>query len=267
MSQTITKHLEREPYIFRCRQYVVRGVLFWSAAILGALLVFLFLEQPVAAQDVEPKRFYEEDFAKDPLNTNRGTTPRVERERPKPKNSTPKGTVSEKRESPQGLAGKDGKKVADTGEDPKKLAEKETSREADDIELLLSEPILALGAVINSLDKAHFDTQIREVLQLATDYDLQIGVIYAIGDIRNVLADQDLLLRFAVFGGQVKPVEELPEQYRELAYSPTWLLNIEPGIIMLEGVGSLRKFLNSRGEFIESLLPDFEEDTGKAKAS
>jgi len=113
--------------------------------------------------------------------------------------------------------------------------------------------VLSIGAVINSYNEKHFNAEVDKLLKVADKYDLNVGEVFTIGPEtkENTKNDLPLLARGAV----IVPQFFIPAEY-DIRVSPTWILTTSEGQILLEGVTSVERYLNMRGEFIEKGMPD-----------
>jgi len=161
---------------------------------------------------------------------------------------------------------KEGKRRDTPVEDQKAVApdEEEQSASVFDSD---AQPVQSIGAILNGLDKAHYETQLTILFEVAERYDFNLGPIYAIG----ASSHKDDLGRYfplILRGAKIEYPTEPPEEY-DVSMSPTWLINTKKGQYVLEATGTLDRYFNSRGHFIEkpvSALPEREEpllDTGQ----
>jgi len=120
------------------------------------------------------------------------------------------------------------------------------------------EPITALGGILDAQQREHFRTELAKLIGVASDNNIVLGKVYAIGPISSIIdkktkipfADRKEMFKFAVMEGLLYPSEEIPERYN-IKLSPTWIIRTEKGEILLEGIGNLASFINERGEFID----------------
>jgi hypothetical protein len=109
--------------------------------------------------------------------------------------------------------------------------------------------VLSVGGVINAVDKAHFDEKLKELLEVVDRYDLNVGFIWAIGSVQNIMNSPNALFLVAR-QGVIEAAEEAPDHYN-IKRSPTWVLRTPKGEILLEATGPLAAHFNMKGEFVE----------------
>ncbi len=110
-------------------------------------------------------------------------------------------------------------------------------------------PVKAIGGILNSLDPEHYQKSLEQLTSLAISRDMNIGTIYAIGDMK-VASDTPYMGKIMARGGVVHIVSNIPKGY-EVSLSPTWIVKTDEGEVLLEAVGGLDKYFNQRGEFID----------------
>lgn len=110
-------------------------------------------------------------------------------------------------------------------------------------------PVKALGAIINSANAEHYEKSLAQLTDLAISKDMNIGTIYAIGDMR-IASESPLMGKILARGGVVHIVSNIPKGY-EVNLSPTFIVKTEEGDVLLEAVSGLSRFFNQRGEFLD----------------
>ena len=109
-----------------------------------------------------------------------------------------------------------------------------------------------IGAILNSLDFAHFEASLNEVTTVVTKYDLAYGKIYTIGDFKSVPKVQQLVFKIVTRGGEVLVRGSAPDKY-PVRLSPSWIIGTPDGEFLLEATGALDDNFNSSGEFVDRL--------------
>ena len=111
------------------------------------------------------------------------------------------------------------------------------------------EKVQTIGVALHGSDKRHAMKHLKQLLELSYSSGISIGTIAIIGD-GSVLQDNIYLAALLQRGAVISVDETPPEQYK-IQYSPTWLLETDKGLILLEAVASPEGYLNARGEFID----------------
>lgn len=183
--------------------------------------------------------FYEKNFAKNPLDG--GAAPGRPRGVRAP-DETPIGpTPSGTEEPPQRDA---------LAERIDLLSSKEVVPPVELTALDKTHKVRSIGAILNALDKAHFQEKIRELGDVVARFDFDVGFIWAIGSFENLTTTEDVAPLVAR-NGVIELADRPPERYAHVERSPTWIVRTPDGDIILEGTGPLAHHFNVRGEFIE----------------
>ncbi|MDC0357847.1 hypothetical protein OAO01_03455 [Oligoflexia bacterium] len=117
-------------------------------------------------------------------------------------------------------------------------------------------PLKSIGVILNSSDNMHFLSNLKNLIQTAIKYDLSISRVYAIGKLPRLDADEEQfsytkdMFTLWLLDGLLLPSDKIPKEYN-VTRSPTWILNTSEGEILLEGMLTLEKHLNSKGEFVD----------------
>ena len=195
-----------------------------------------FLCADVYAEDLKvPKQFYEDGYAHTPLEKEATSKSYKDRE----------DIFREKEvsDTEQAVTATDKSYQADS-------TEVDESRESITA-LAKAIPVKSLGVILNSLDFKHLQEKLDEMLEAAILYDYRLGFIYTIGDMLNVgNIPEDKMIALAMREGTLKIVGTIPGRYN-VKMSPTWILEVEDGEILLEATGPLAQHLNQRGEFLD----------------
>ncbi len=199
--------------------------------------LFVALAVTVTAQERKP--FFERDFAKNPLEEQ--ATPRPERTGPP---ADEDGTEVAGAEPPATDAALQVKERLEA------LAEgKEATQPTDITALTKTHKVLSVGGVINALDKDHFQEKMKELLEVVDRYDFDVGFIWAIGSVQNLVNSPEAI--FLVARQAMIEAAEAPPEHYKITMSPTWVIRTPEGEILLEATGPLAANFNTKGEFIE----------------
>ena len=219
----------------------LRGELLPRAVSLGFFLVLVCLGRSADGQEKNP--FFERDFARNPLseqpasgaprNLGDGASP-VPNEAPRVEAAPAAGGRSAEEEAKSRI----------------EAMQREGQIQAGDLTALeKNHRVLSIGGVINAVDKTHFDAKLKELLEVVERYDLDVGFIWAIGSVQNLMSSPEALYLVAR-QGIVEAAEAAPEHYK-IKMSPTWVLRTPEGEILLEATGPLAAHFNMKGEFVE----------------
>lgn len=194
---------------------------------------------PLCAQERNP--FFEKDYAKNPLEEKPkggGRVPPIAR----PDATNPVTPVEGDTASTNPMDQLKSKLEA--------LQSGETTGPIDLTALEKTHKVLAIGGILNALDKEHFQAKARELLDVVERHDLDVGFIWAIGSFDNLTTVPEML-NLVARNGVVELAEAPPEKYASVKLSPTWIVRTPDGDIVLEGTGPLAQHLNVRGEFVQ----------------
>lgn len=206
-------------------------------------LMFLFLGLSLlcglvggAAHAQERNPFFDRDFARNPLDEGGTSGGAPSKRTPQPKD---KDNVVE---SPSETEESETKAEATPSEGD--------SMEAPDLTALTkTHKVLAIGGIINAVEKNHFEERMRELLEVVDRYDFNVGFVWAIGSVQNIISSKEVLF-LAARQALIEAAEEPPAQYK-VKMSPTWIVRTPEGEILLEATGPLVANFNMKGEFIE----------------
>jgi hypothetical protein len=134
-----------------------------------------------------------------------------------------------------------------SGAEQSSISEDENQRDLTG--LVRAVPVQAVGAILNSIDSAHYLKSLEQLTELAISRDLNIGTVYALGDLK-VASENPYVGKIIARGGIVHIVSNVPKGY-PVSLSPTWIVKTAEGEVLLEAVGTLDKYFNKRGEFLD----------------
>ena len=174
----------------------------------------------VSADPIEnsPKHFYEQDFAKKPGED----------------------SLAKEQQQPSNLNSKTKNEASSIQAD-----EPPASSEPD----ISGSKVLAIGIVVGGDGSEKSHENLLALKELAIRFELPVSEVLVVGGI-GLENDQPILAALGVMGGQIKIVETAEEEY-PIKQSPTWIVETAQGKVLLEGIDSIDKFFNSRGEFVE----------------
>jgi len=115
-------------------------------------------------------------------------------------------------------------------------------------------PVRAIGAVVNAMDVQHFSDTLQELAEVVIRFDLEVGKIYVIGDLKHFETAKKHLTKLIARGGVLRLGSKPPAELN-VTLSPAWILYTDKGRIILEATGQLDRYLNSRGEFVDKRQP------------
>lgn len=190
---------------------------------------------PAAAQEKNP--FFQKDFAKSPL------------EEKKPQLVPTALAVMTVEATAAAAEAPPAEDLAAITAKVEALQKGDPTKAPDLTALEKTHKVLAIGGIVNALDKAHLQEKMKELAEVAERFDFDIGKIWAVGTIPNITQTEEMLFLVAR-NGVVEAAEEAPARYK-VKLSPTWIVRTPEGEILLEGTGPLAQHFNLRGEFVE----------------
>lgn len=109
-------------------------------------------------------------------------------------------------------------------------------------------PIKWLGLIVSS-EPENLRTQTLSILsKIARRHDLSVGLIYIVGKSLSI-QDSQLLNELMIRGAQLKIRGRPPEEFGAKR-SPTWIVELEKGEILLDGILDPTFFFNEKGEYL-----------------
>jgi len=124
--------------------------------------------------------------------------------------------------------------------------------DSNDMELVSGNKIINLGLVVNGINKKHFTQVMEKFMTAVDDFDLDAGHIYFNGFYNT--DDSSTTLPLVARGASVTFHYSIPEQFN-ISLSPTWIVQTADGLILLEGIKNLNRYINKKGEFVENGVP------------
>ncbi len=195
----------------------------WEACCLTLALLFLCNGATAFGQPIDPKTFYDKDYAVSP-NYRPGS------KEPTSPSSTNPTTSNQAARIPGANA------LPSTG--------LQQTPANNPLEAISSDTWVEV--VVNSLDEKHFMDVIAEVLNVARSQRANILSVSHIGDYR-VMSDE-IKKQLAEF--DITVVDALiPPHKLTLLQSPTWIFNTAQGRYVVEGAPSIEQCLSPTGEF------------------
>ncbi|MBN8549124.1 MAG: hypothetical protein J0M12_07415 [Deltaproteobacteria bacterium] len=115
--------------------------------------------------------------------------------------------------------------------------------------LMRALPVRSIGGVLNSADAEHYEKSLQQLSEFAEKKNLDVGTIYTLGDMKTA-TNSPFIPKLVARGGVVRIVSNIPKGY-DVSLSPTWVVKTSEGEVLLEAVGSLDKYFNPQGEFLD----------------
>lgn len=109
--------------------------------------------------------------------------------------------------------------------------------------------VVALSAIISTMDAKHFDEVLGELKDVAVKYDFPVHNIWAPGDLKALESAQAKFLPIMARGATVS-FGNVPKRYLA-TLSPTWIIETTEGEIVMEATGPLMENFNENGEFVD----------------
>lgn len=209
---------------------------------ISPIIVFILVcpALPVYSQDVSPKNFYKRDFAGSTFDSVQNPSKRRDKTKPSVKETIDQ-LAEEKEDSKfQELTGPEVQSAA---------AEEDLSyEEAEGIKAL------SISLIVNSDDREHYFKALKELLEVSKLRKIDTGAVMALGNHQQKLFQdikyRELHIEVLKQKGRFSYPKEMPDQYKTVKLSPTWVVQTEKGRIILEAPGRLRKFFNKKGEVV-----------------
>ena len=171
----------------------------------------------------QPKDFYEQDFSKQPLKKGEISNKNNSRPTKDKKNASPKAIKKEEAKS---------KKTTN-------IMEPETN----------GTKIASIGLVVAGDDIKHIEKTFRSLKSTAVKNKLPLGEITIWGGIPEGI-DKKLMAAIVIMGANLKVAFKPADTY-SITQSPTWVLETKDGVVLLEGIDNVDRYINSKGEFVE----------------
>ena len=122
--------------------------------------------------------------------------------------------------------------------------------------------VYAIGAVINAHNPAHFESNVKQLIQVCHDRNLAIARIYAVGSptqygsaIKPFLTNDWRMLSTLEFINRIVISVKPPSEYAT-SRSPTWLLATDKGVVVAEGYTNLMALVTN-----DSMLKDLSAES------
>lgn len=110
-------------------------------------------------------------------------------------------------------------------------------------------PVVWVGAILESSDSQHLKENLEELTSLSTRFDWMLGPVLIIGvPDKKIVAPY--VLKISARSGVLQLRPEIPEKYKAVKQSPTWIVQTAKGQVLLEAVGNIKKFFNKKGELL-----------------
>ena len=110
-------------------------------------------------------------------------------------------------------------------------------------------PVFYVGAILSGVDLDQFKADLEVYLDALSERAIPSGVVFVVGNMDAKFGEQNFrkILRR---GGRVEYIFELPERYKNVQSTPTWIIGLNEGEVLLEGLGPLKQFFNSQGLYL-----------------
>jgi hypothetical protein len=181
---------------------------------------------PGATQQVNPKKFYETDYAVAPNYRPDGSTPP---QQPQPQLAIQSGSSTSANVNPNvnELAGNTAKVVSPV--DPASPA-----------------PSSFLELFVSSANQSHFEKVVSGLINFIHEKRTHVTAVYHIGDFKNVRPE--LQAQLEQLGVTVLPITQPPPNIK-VEYSPAWVLHTMEGQYIIEGALDVAPFVSPAGEY------------------
>jgi hypothetical protein len=127
--------------------------------------------------------------------------------------------------------------------------------------------ILAIGAVLKADDEEHLFKHLKELYGVASATNLPLSPVYFVGEAYACLKSQGRIItapydasnkaftaeEVATLAPAIGVVNKLPQFISAVSSSPSWIIETQNGMIILEGTHkSLAEYVNAKGQFTAS---------------
>lgn len=189
-------------------------------------ICFLLLLTNVSLAD-EADKFFEKDYAKNPLDQSK---------------DAPVKEFSEEEIDPQ-----------ENTETPTAHEDKKDFVSDSDIEPKSSDkpgsPLDWIGLIISTDNRSRLDSTVKKLSELVRKHDLKVGVVYFVGSSATAFEFKKFMAEFVARGSVIKFPARPPKEYA-VKRSPSWIIALKEGQVLLDGVLDPSQYLNDKGEFI-----------------
>ncbi|MEZ4752703.1 MAG: hypothetical protein R3A13_00055 [Bdellovibrionota bacterium] len=110
-------------------------------------------------------------------------------------------------------------------------------------------PVKSLGVVVLGTKKDHLNETLEHLRNMAVKLEIQIGEIITLGGMHEEV-DGRLFGAAVIMGAKLRIAHNVNDAY-EVTQSPTWVVETEEGITLLEGIYKINKFFNRKKEFVD----------------
>lgn len=199
------------------------------------LLLIGFMCASAVVQAQSPKDFFPNDYVNNPIN----------KTRPSPF-ATPSASISST--VPSATPAKNESVTTTPKTEDTILASPSSSpHEAKRYENLPQLPlskIKRIGAVLDGLQGSSTTDRFRSFLEFMASKKLEISTVYFVGPYSDLTMGEMIILQS--LKGRQETVEEIPAHLK-IARLPSWVIETEKGLVILEGLDSFEQFITNDG--------------------
>jgi hypothetical protein len=137
--------------------------------------------------------------------------------------------------------------------EPKLVQEEKSFNEVDtSVETLRTDAgqrINWIGLIVSIKNGSLLDKSFSTLQKITRRHDLSIGPIYLLGIPTELSKHSALLSEVAIRGGSLNLQENPPKEF-PVTKSPSWIISVEKGEILLDGIIDPTLFFNDQGHYI-----------------
>jgi hypothetical protein len=137
--------------------------------------------------------------------------------------------------------------------EPKLVQEEKSFNEVDtSVETLRTDAgqrINWIGLIVSIKNESLLDKSFSTLQKITRRHDLSIGPIYLLGIPTELSKHSALLSEVAIRGGSLNLQENPPKEF-PVTKSPSWIISVEKGEILLDGIIDPTLFFNDQGHYI-----------------
>jgi hypothetical protein len=189
-------------------------------------VLFIFILVSSSFGEDSSNKFFTKDYAKNPLEQVEAS-PKPSRVPPNQENKLPKGDIAP--QNPQ-----------------RNFSEVDTSKETLTNEA--GRPVKWIGLIVTSDPPAQMSQVFKTMQKLVRRHDFGVGLIYIIGT-RLSPQNGSILNELMMRGGELKVRGRSPKHF-SAKRSPTWIIELEKGEVLLDGILDPTFFFNEDGHYV-----------------
>lgn len=131
---------------------------------------------------------------------------------------------------------------------------------------LPGEAVLRISAILGATKIVNFKSNLKSIVDICEQHVIKVGDLYVFGTVDSRDRElRSLLAKLGVCSANFIMNEPLPDDYKKVERSPSWIIETKEGDIILEGEPELSRYIDEYGGFNENGLRFFEEEEESPK--